>query len=55
MWILAYDTPLGYLGDDGLPMLMAHTCGERSIGEPQQTLLHWRDLLGLPDDHPYGS
>ena len=55
LWILAYDTPLGGLGDDGPPMLMAHTFGQRSIGEPQQTLLHWRDLLGLPDDHPYGS
>ena len=55
LWILAHDTPFAGLGDGGPSMLMAHTFGARSIGEPQQTLLHWRDLLGLPDDHPYGS
>ena len=43
------------LGDGGPSMLMAHTFGGRSIGEPQQSLLHWCELLGLPDDNPHGS
>ena len=34
---------------------MSLTFGVRSIGEPEETLLQWRGLLGLRDDHPHGS
>ena len=55
LWILSYATSFDVLGDGGPSMLMAHTFGGRSIGEPQQSLLHWCELLGLPDDNPHGS
>lgn len=55
LWILSHQTPFAGLGDGGPSSLMTHTFGVRSIGEPQQALLHWCELLDLPDDHPYGS
>ena len=54
MWILANGTPLDGLGYDGPAIFMAHTFGMRSIGEPQDALLRWCQLLSLPDDHPHG-
>ena len=55
LWILSHDGPLDGLVDGGLPTLMSHTFGVRSIGEPEETLLQWCGLLGLRDDHPHGS
>jgi len=55
LWILSHDDPLDGLGDGGLPALASLTFGVRSIGEPEETLLQWRGLLGLRDDHSHGS
>ncbi|MYE57651.1 MAG: hypothetical protein F4X30_11330 [Acidimicrobiaceae bacterium] len=55
LWILAYCSPFESLGDEAPAMLMAHTFGTRSIGEPQEALRHWCELLSLRDDHPHGS
>ena len=55
LWILAYGSPFEALGDEAPAMLMAHTFGTRSIGEPQEALRHWCGLLSLPDDHPHRS
>ena len=54
LWILSHGTPLDGLGYDGPAIFMAHTFGMRSIGEPQDALLRWCQLLSLPDDHPHG-
>lgn len=55
LWILSHGTLSEGFGDDGPPLMMAHTFGTRSVGEPQESLRHWCELLSLPDDHPYGS
>lgn len=55
LWILSHGTLSEGFGDDGPPMMMAHTFGTRSVGEPQGSLRHWCELLSLPDDHPYAS
>lgn len=55
LWILSHNAPVDGRGDGGLPKLMSYTFGVRSIGEPEEDLLHWCHLLGLPDDHPHGS
>ena len=55
LWILAYDSPFEGLGDEVSSMLMAWTFGMRSIGEPQEGLRRWCELLSLSDDHPYRS
>lgn len=55
LWIISHAAPFDGLGDGGLPKLMSHTFGVRSVGEPEEDLLHWCHLLGLPDDHPNGS
>ena len=54
LWILSHGTPLDGLGHDGPAIFMAHTFGMRSIGEPQDALLRWCEMLSLPDDHPHG-
>lgn len=55
LWVLSHDAPFDGRGDGGLPNLMSHTFGVRSIGEPEEDLLHWCHLLGLRDDHPHRS
>lgn len=55
LWILSHGTLSEGFGNDGPPMMMAHTFGTRSVGEPQESLRHWCELLSLPDDHPFGS
>ena len=55
LWILAHGSPFESLGAEAPSMLMAHTFGTRSIGEPQEALRHWCELLSLPDDHPHRS
>ncbi len=55
LWILSYGSPFEALGDEAPAMLMAHTFGTRSTGEPQEALRHWCELLSLPDDHPHRS
>ena len=55
LWILSYGTLSEGFGDHGPPMMMAHTFGTRSVGEPQESLRHWCELLSLPDDHPHAS
>lgn len=55
LWILSHGTLSEGFGNDGPPTMMAHTFGTRSVGEPQESLRHWCELLSLPDDHPYGS
>ena len=54
LWILSHGTPLDGLGYDGPSVFLAHTFGMRSIGEPQDALLRWCQLLSLPDNHPHG-
>ena len=54
LWILAHGTPFDGLGYDGPASFVAHTFGMRSIGDPQDALLRWCQLLSLPDDHPHG-
>lgn len=53
LWILSHGMPLDGLGHDGPAIFMAHTFGMRSIGEPQDALLRWCEMLSLPDDHPH--
>ncbi len=55
LWILSHGTFSQGLGDGGPPTLMAHTFGTRSVGDPQESLRHWVELLSLGDDHPHGS
>ncbi len=55
LWLLANDSPFDDRGDDAPSMLMAYTFGSRSVGEPQETLQQWMNLVNLDDDHPHGS
>ena len=55
LWLLSHDSPFDGLGDDAPSMLMAYTFGSRSIGEPEESLLHWIGLVSIADDHPHGS
>ena len=55
LWLLSHDSPFDGLGDDAPSMLMAYTFGSRSIGEPEESLQHWIDLVSIADDHPHGT
>ena len=55
LWILSQDTPFADLGDGGPSTLMAYTFGLQSIGEPQDSLRRWVELVSLDDDHQHGS
>ncbi len=55
LWILSQDTPFADLGDGGPSTLMAYTFGLQSIGEPDDLLRRWYELVSLPDNHPHGS
>lgn len=55
LWILSQDTPFDDLGDGGTSTLMAYTFGLQSIGEPQDSLERWVELVSLDDHHPQGS
>ena len=54
LWILSQGAALDVLRNDGPSVFLAHTFGMRSIGEPQDALLRWCQMLSLADDHPYG-
>ncbi len=55
LWILSHDTPFANLGDGGPSTLMAYTFGMQSIGEPQDSLRRWHELVSLDDAHQHGS
>ena len=55
IWLLSHDSPFEITADGGPSMLMAHTFGMRSVGEPHLSPLDWANLVSLPDDHTYGS
>lgn len=55
IWVLSHDSPFEIVGDKGLAMLMAHTFGLRSTGEPHLAPMQWAKLTELQDGHPFGK